>query len=67
MLTCPRLFPRRHARSSNHTPHPYSGGGELHEGEEIGVVLFEAGGDGPEMLELVQKPFDEGGSGSGTG
>ena len=39
--------------------HPDSGGGEFDEGEVVGVVLFVAGGDGPEVLELVEEALDE--------
>ena len=39
--------------------HPDACGGELDEGEVVGVVLFVAGGDGAEVLELVEEALDE--------
>ena len=39
--------------------HPDTDGGELDEGEVIGGVLLVAGGDGPEVLELVEEALDE--------
>src|SRR3954447_19989996 len=34
--------------------HPNSRGSEFHEGEVVGIVLFEAGCHGAEVLELVE-------------
>ena len=39
--------------------HPDFGCGEFDEGEVVGVVLFEAGGDGSEVFDLIEKPLDE--------
>jgi hypothetical protein len=46
-------------RSPTHKPHPDSGGDELDDGEVVGVVLFESGSDGSEMLNLVEEALDE--------
>lgn len=40
-------------------PHPNSRGGEFDEGEVVGVVLFVARGDGPEVFELAEEALDE--------
>ena len=45
-------------RSPTHKAHPYFDCGELDECEEVCVVFFEAGGDGTEVLELVEEPLD---------
>lgn len=50
---------RRRSRSPTHKPHPDFGGDEFNDGEVVGIVFFEARGDGPEMLELVEEPLDE--------
>jgi hypothetical protein len=49
----------RGTRSPTHKPHPDTCGDEFDDGEIVGVVLFETRGDGPEMLDLVEEPFDE--------
>ncbi len=46
-------------RSPTHKPHPDSYGCELDEGEVVGVVLFIARGDGPEVFEFVEEALDE--------
>ena len=33
--------------------------GKFDEGEVVGVVLLEAGGDGSEVFDLVEEPLDE--------
>ena len=40
-------------------PHPDSRRGEFDEGEVVGVVLFVARGDGPEVFELAEEALDE--------
>jgi len=47
------------ARSSTHEPHPDPWGGEFDQGEIVGVVLFEAGRDGPGVFELVEEALDQ--------
>ena len=47
------------SRSPTHKAHPDSGGGEFDEGEIVGVVLFEARCDGPEVFELIEEAFDK--------
>src|SRR5580698_5104600 len=47
------------SRSPTHKSHPDSYCGEFDEGEVVGVVFFEAGGDGSEVFELVEEAFDE--------
>ena len=37
---------------------PDACGGELDEGQEVGVVFLVAGGDGPEMLKFCEEPLD---------
>src|SRR5271155_173045 len=39
--------------------HPNSGGCEFDESEVVGVMLFEASGDGTEMLKLVEEALDQ--------
>ena len=46
-------------RSPTHKPHPYPGGGEFDEREVVGIVLFEACGDCPGMLELAEEPLHQ--------
>ena len=46
-------------RSPTHKPHPDSRGGQFDESEIVGVVLFEAGGDGSEVLQPVEETLDE--------
>src|SRR5208283_1563487 len=46
-------------RSPTHKPHPDSRSGEFDDGEVIGVMFFEACGDGSVMLDLVEEPLDE--------
>ena len=56
------ILAQQHAirlRSPTHKPHPDSGGGKFDESEVVGVVLFEASCDGPEVFELVEEAFDE--------
>src|ERR1700760_4449455 len=40
-------------------PQPDADSGELDESEVVGVVLLVAGGDGSEMLKLVEEPLDQ--------
>src|SRR6185437_8889932 len=46
-------------RSPTHKSHPDTGGGKFDEGEVVGIVFFETGGDGSKMLDLVEEPLDE--------
>ena len=48
-----------HALGTTHKPHPDSRGGQFDEGEIVGVVLFEACGNGAEVLQLVEETLDE--------
>src|SRR6185437_10806900 len=47
------------SRSPTHKPHPDTCSDEFDDGEVVGVVLFEARGDGSEMLDLAEEPLDE--------
>src|SRR5579871_7037156 len=49
----------RRSRSSTHKPHPDTCGDEFNDSEVVGVVFFEARGNGSEMLDLVEEPLDE--------
>src|SRR6516225_11558808 len=46
-------------RSPTHKSHPDACGGELDECEVVGIVLFEARGNGSEVFELVEEALDE--------
>lgn len=41
-----------------HKAHPDARGHKFNDGEVVGVVLFEAGGNGPCVLELFEKALD---------
>ena len=46
-------------RSPTHKSHPDPGGGEFDESEVVRVVLYEARGDRPEVLEFAEETFDQ--------
>jgi hypothetical protein len=48
-----------YSRSPTNKPHPDSCGGELYDGKMVCVVLFEAGCDGSEVLDLVKEAIDQ--------
>src|ERR1700724_1421482 len=50
---------RLRTRSPTHKSHPDTCSDEFDDGEVVGVVFFEAGGDGSEMFDLAEKPLDE--------
>src|SRR6476660_215638 len=60
--TCAKSAPPRgvaKSRSPTHKPHPNFDCGELHEGEVVGVVLFEAGRHSAKVFDLVEEPLNE--------
>jgi hypothetical protein len=55
----PRVNPHGETRSPTHKPHPDSGGGELQQGEIVGVVFLKARCNGSEVFELVEEALDQ--------